>query len=389
LGFLALLHLRRAIRLIRNLTIVRKVGRGEDQSGVIVGSPAQSVPLVYVLDDEAKVRDFVCRVLRDEGFDALQFSCIRSTLKKFMVAPPDFFVLDLSLGQSDAVEVMQHLEHLCYRGKILLISGRDEATLREIQNIGKCRGLSMLPPLRKPFRGDALKARLFADAEVRAINSSRPHKQPPVALDLAEALQMNWLELWYQPKVDLTSMTVSGVEALVRARHPEHGIIAPSVFLPPPNDPLYRPLSLFVIKRAMEDWARLSKSGYPLKLAINIPVSVISAPGFVNLVRAALPKDPLFSGLIIEVTENEAAQDADLLREIANQLKLYNIGISIDDFGAAYSTFTRLLDLPFAEIKLDRSFVSNCGRDAMRSAVCQTVIDLAHRFGAVVCAEGV
>jgi EAL domain-containing protein (putative c-di-GMP-specific phosphodiesterase class I) len=187
----------------------------------------------------------------------------------------------------------------------------------------------------------------------------------------------------------LRSLAVCGVEALVRARHPEHGIIAPSAFLPPPNDPLYRPLSLFVIKRAMEDWVRFSSLAYPLKLAINIPVSVISAPGFVNLVRASLPKDPRFGGLIIEVTENEVAQDADLLREIAHQLSLYNIGISIDDFGAAYSTFARLLDLPFAEIKLDRSFVSNCGQDAMRSAVCQTVIDLAHRFGAVVCAEGV
>jgi EAL domain-containing protein (putative c-di-GMP-specific phosphodiesterase class I) len=247
----------------------------------------------------------------------------------------------------------------------------------------------MLPPLRKPFRKDALKERLVANVEVLEIAARGSDKNPAITIDLAEALRKGWLELWYQPKIDLKSRTICGVEALIRARHPVQGLVPPAGFLPPPNDPLYQPLSLFVIRRAIEDWVRLSALGYPLKFALNIPVSVISAPGFVNLVRASLPKDPSFPGLIIEVTENEAAQDTDLLRQIANQLKLYDVWLSIDDFGAAYSTLSRLLDLPFAEIKLDRSFVSNCGQDEMKAAVCQTVIDLAHRFGALVCAEGV
>ena len=359
---------------------------------VIVRPPTQSVPLAYVLDDEAGIRDFVCRVLRRNGFSAVQFSSIRSMLKTFTVEPPDFLVLDLALGQSDAVEVMQHLEHLSYRGKVLLISGRDEGTLREIQHIGKCRGLAMLPPLRKPFRGGELKERLLANVEMCGSARSSPAENPEnpnVTIDLAEALNKDWLELWYQPKIDLKSLTICGVEALIRARHPVQGIVPPAGFLPPPNDPLYQPLSLLVIRRAIEDWVRFSALGYPLTFAVNIPVSVISAPGFVNLVRASLPKDPLFRGLIIEVTENEVAQDSDLLREVANQLKLYDVWLSIDDFGSAYSTLARLLDLPFAEIKLDRSFVSNCGQNEMKGAVCQTVIDLAHRFGALVCAEGV
>jgi EAL domain-containing protein (putative c-di-GMP-specific phosphodiesterase class I) len=77
------------------------------------------------------------------------------------------------------------------------------------------------------------------------------------------------------------------------------------------------------------------------------------------------------------------------LREIANQLKLYNVGISIDDFGSASASLSRLNDLPFTEVKIDRGFVLGCSSNQLKHSVCQTVIDLAHRFGATVCAEGV
>jgi EAL domain-containing protein (putative c-di-GMP-specific phosphodiesterase class I) len=312
-----------------------------------------------------------------------------SLVEELAIESCEILILDLALGQSDAVEVMQHLDRLSYRGKVLLISGRDEETLREIQHIGTSRGLSMLPPLGKPFRAGELRQRLHADVETREVAPGTAVKNSTVFIDLAEALDKAWLELWYQPKIDLRSLTICGVEALVRARHPEYGIVAPAGFLPPANDPLYLPLSALVIRRAMEDWARFAGRGHPVKFAINIPVSVISAPGFINLVRESLPKNPSFRGLLIEVTENEVVQDTELFREIANQLKLYDVWLSIDDFGSAYSTLSRLLEVPFAEVKLDRVFVSNCGQDALKGVVCQTVIDLAHRFGALVCAEGV
>jgi EAL domain-containing protein (putative c-di-GMP-specific phosphodiesterase class I) len=77
------------------------------------------------------------------------------------------------------------------------------------------------------------------------------------------------------------------------------------------------------------------------------------------------------------------------MREVATQLKLYNAWISLDDFGTAYSSLSRLADLPFIELKLDRSFVFNCAIDKRKHALCQMVVDLARRFGAASCAEGV
>jgi EAL domain-containing protein (putative c-di-GMP-specific phosphodiesterase class I) len=82
-------------------------------------------------------------------------------------------------------------------------------------------------------------------------------------------------------------------------------------------------------------------------------------------------------------------KDATWIHEVSAQLKLLNVSVSIDDFGIAHSSMSRLLELPCTELKLDRSFVSNCVSDPLKHAVCQTIVDLAHRAGNVVCAEGV
>jgi EAL domain-containing protein (putative c-di-GMP-specific phosphodiesterase class I) len=176
---------------------------------------------------------------------------------------------------------------------------------------------------------------------------------------------------------------------LLRARHPERGIVQAGDLLPPTGDPAYQPLSKFVIERAMADWRALAEQGIPLKLAVNIPASVILAPGFIDLIRRSLPAAPDFPGVIIEVTEDEVIRDPDWIREIAAQMKLYNVWISIDDFGSGCASLSRLNDLPFVEVKIDRSFVQDCSSNQIKHALCQTVVDLAHRFGAAVCAEGV
>jgi EAL domain-containing protein (putative c-di-GMP-specific phosphodiesterase class I)/CheY-like chemotaxis protein len=346
----------------------------------------------FVLDDDPRVGATVCTVLEAVGIVPRQFTNPGPFLTELQESPPDIIFLDLSLGQSDAIEVIRLLESSKYKGKLVLISGRDETTLNEITQIGERRGLAMLPPLKKPFRPADIKQRLFSnvtETKHRKVQKSQyDFVTPKIVVPLAEALGSNWLELWYQPKVDLKSFTVCGAEGLIRARHPVHGIIEPARLLPPAGDPEYWPLSRFVVQRAMADWDAFARQGLHPLLSVNAPVSVISMPAFIDLIRLALPTDPAFPGLIVEVTEDEVIKDSAWVREIANQMKLYNVGMSIDDFGSASASLSRLNDLPFTEVKIDRSFVSGCSSNHLKHSVCQTVIDLAHRFGATVCAEG-
>src|SRR6266576_2387915 len=216
-----------------------------------MSSPAENraavktaAPLAYVLDDEQQIGTLVCHVLVACGFAPRQFIAPMPFLAGLKAALPELIVLDLALGQSDAVEMIRHLEILKYPGKVLLISGRDESTLAEITQIGERRGLSMLPPLRKPFRAADLKSRLSAHDNERRSEVSEPRpdvkppKKPPIRVE--EALRNHWLELWYQPKIDLKSLSVCGAEGLLRARHPEHGILFPESILPPAGDQAYR-----------------------------------------------------------------------------------------------------------------------------------------------------
>lgn len=319
-------------------------------------------------------------VLRSSGFTAHQFSVLDEVEEALPRLGPKLIVLDLSLGGSDAVEVIRSLAQARFGGDLLLISGHDGATLEEVQQIGFNRGLNMLEPLRKPFRVNELRERIASTK--REVREERD-------VSLATALENDWLELWYQPKIDLRSMAVCGAEALVRQRHPNYGVVEPSSFLPPPGDAMYRSLTDYVVEQALSDWPVFASNDMKGRLAINVPASILQRPDFVAKLRSHLPADPEFPGLIVEITEDEAISDPELAREIAVQLKLYNIHVSIDDFGSGYSSLARLKELPFVEIKLDRRYVQGCATDRRKRDMCEAVVGLARRFHITSVAEGV
>ncbi len=338
------------------------------------------MPTAFVVDDEPQVRAFVSNVLASSGFTPMQCASSAEVEAALHDVIPQAIILDLSLGDSDAVEVIRILSAMHFQGDILLISGHDETTLEDVHKIGERRGVSMLDPLRKPFRVEQLRERL-----------DTIRRDVPARFDanLDAALRNNWLELWYQPKIDLRSRLVCGAEALIRLRHPTHGLVQPGRFLPAPGDPLYRPLTDFIVERALADWVIFAEHRMTNRLAINVPASVLQRPDFVAHLRRHLPHHPKFPGLIVEITEDEAISDPELAREVAVQLKLYNVHVSIDDFGSGYSSLARLKELPFAEVKLDRSFVTGCAHDKTKRAMCEAVVDLARRFNITSVAEGV
>jgi len=353
--------------------------------GSSLGSLADHVERhAFIVDDEAQIRTFVSNVLVSAGFIAHQFSSgsqVEAALTKWA---PKVIVLDLSLGDTDAVEVIRNLAGARFGGHVLLISGHDSGLLAEVRTIGEQRGLAMLPTLHKPFRVDELRASLSLipkDGDADAVTWA-DH-------GLEAGLKNNWLELWYQPKIDLRSRVICGAEALIRLRHPTEGVMQPTQFLPPPGDTLYSPLTDFIVRRALSDWSMFAERKMTSRLAINVPASVLQRPDFVSNLRRHLPTHPNFPGLIVEITEDEAISDPELAREIAVQLKLYNVLVSIDDFGAGHSSLARLKELPFAEIKLDRRFVHGCADDLRKRSMCEAVIELARRFNIVAVAEGV
>ncbi len=137
------------------------------------------------------------------------------------------------------------------------------------------------------------------------------------------------------------------------------------------------------------DWTMFEEAGFNLQLAINVPVRALFKLPIPRLVAEYRPRSERWPGLIVEVTEDQIVREVALAHEIAAQVRAGGISIAIDEVGAGLSSFAGLPDLPFAELKIDRRFVVHCATDAANAAICQTAVDLAHRFGAAAVAEGI
>lgn len=220
-------------------------------------------------------------------------------------------------------------------------------------------------------------------------SESDPTEAPDYKPVLADVLRRDWFELWYQPKIELKGMRLIGAEGLVRARHPTRGILPPSVFLPgAPEDDILA-LTERVILTALRDWELFAQHGISIKLAVNVPVTAFVKLPLARMLHEARPKSDAWPGLIMEVTEDEALHDLKLANDVADALKEYNCTLAIDDFGAGYSSLARLRQLPFSELKIDRSYVTDCHLDKVNSGLCETIVELAKRFGLKTIAEGI
>lgn len=211
---------------------------------------------------------------------------------------------------------------------------------------------------------------------------------PPLRVEIGEALDHGWLEVWYQPRIDLKRKCLAGAEAQVCMRHPDRGVLMPAEFTCGPEAELAL-LSESTLQAALNNWSLFEEAGFNLTLAVSIPAHVLLDLPIGQLVAKHRPTSDRWPGIILQVAEDELVRDRDLAREIADRLRAAGAKLAIDHFGSRHSSFASLRELPFVELKLDGTFVIDCSTDAANGAICQTAIDLAHRFGAAAAVAGV
>jgi EAL domain-containing protein (putative c-di-GMP-specific phosphodiesterase class I) len=209
------------------------------------------------------------------------------------------------------------------------------------------------------------------------------------AVTLGDVLRRNWFELWYQPKIELRSKRLVGAEALVRARRPDGSLISPGAFLPGAKEDDMLALTERVILTALRDFEDCAAEGASVKLSVNVPVSALVKLPIARMLREHRPAAHNWPGLILEVTEDEILNDLKIANHVADELRALHCELALDDFGAGYSSLARLRQLPFSELKIDRSYVTNCHIDKVNAGLCETIVELAKRFKLVTVAEGI
>jgi EAL domain-containing protein (putative c-di-GMP-specific phosphodiesterase class I) len=240
-------------------------------------------------------------------------------------------------------------------------------------------------PAQEPRRWSGPIEKLGEDERRTLVNSMISEPRPRIEID--EALHQGWFEMWYQPKIDLKRN--AGRRRGAGASGTRNTALLPATTSCPGAPTAARPPHRACAHRHAHQWTMFEEAGFNLHLAINVPVSVLLKLPIPALVDKHRPKSERWPGIILEVTEDQIVREMKAAQSVAEQLRASGIKIAIDDFGAGYSSFSSLRELPFVELKLDHSFVRNCATDATNAAICQTAVDLAHRFGSAAVAEGI
>ncbi|WP_439579763.1 EAL domain-containing response regulator, partial [Elioraea sp.] len=336
-----------------------------------------------VVDDHPEICTLVASQLRKLGI-AAQGMTSKADLVQALDSPhPDLLLLDLSLGESDAVEIFSVLNERGYTGRVVLMSGHSGSVLDHARRIGERAGVEIGGTLRKPFRRRELETVVSALGGPAVV--APPHRSEPVEPGLLRAaLDNGWVEFWFQPKIDLRSDAIAGMEALARIRHPERGVLAPSAFLPPIEDIDLHDLTVAAARAAL---ALCARSGSHLPASINVAGRTILRPGLIEALKAL--GTGVEQRLIIEITETDLIGDLAAAEAFATRAVLHGFSISIDDFGTGYATFERLRHIPFAELKIERAIVHGCAEDEALRKICRAAVELGHGFDAKVVAEGV
>ena len=277
-------------------------------------------------------------------------------------------------------------------------------------------GLAVATVNDRPVDADILLARAEAAVEVARFSQSRnvcqyaapgdadvtkaqptaaPNAAPVEAVrllgQLREAIDREALCLYYQPKYDLQSGGIIGVEALLRWQHPEHGLLGPDRFLPlVRSHGLTSLVNDLVINQALDDLAEWRSQGAEISVAINVFANCLTDIELPDRIAGALEDRRIpATDLTLEITEDFMMGNLGSVQGVLNTLRRDGVRVALDDFGSGYSTLSYLRDLPVDEVKLDRQFVASIVNDERTAEIVHTVVTLAHNLGAGVVAEGV
>ncbi|HSU79471.1 MAG TPA: EAL domain-containing protein, partial [Candidatus Angelobacter sp.] len=213
----------------------------------------------------------------------------------------------------------------------------------------------------------------------------------PLGIHLREAMERKEFRLYYQPKLDLVSRKIKGVEALIRWAHPEKGIISPREFIPVAEETgEIIPIGDWALRTACKQAKEWMEAGLPpMIMAINLSARQFKESDLVQKIQLILDETGLSPDYLeLEITES-MMMDVQKVLQILRDLKRIGVRISLDDFGTGYSSLYHLKEFPIDVIKIDQCFVRNCTRDVKDATIVKTIIAMAHQLNLEVIAEGI
>lgn len=351
---------------------------------------------LLVIDDEQDICELVSDVADMLGFTTEQCSQLSSLSELKLIPMPDILALDLSMPEVDGIEIINHLGTLAVKPQLILMTGFERSVLDGAHKLADRLNVPVLGQLNKPFSIQMLKDLLeqpFVQTRPSGTKlSAKSDAQKFTHSDIARSISNDEFVAYYQPQIDLKTGELHGVEALVRWHHP-NGLIMPDEFLPEiESNQQILPLTESVIQQTMTQMIRWQSLGLtPVQTSINLSAAYLNELNLPNLMLRLLKDHAIPAELItFEITERIGlSNNNQAVLDTLTRLRLKGFYLSIDDFGTGYSSLAQLNQLPFNEIKIDKSFVFHLLSSPISKAIVESSISLARQLNVRCVAEGI
>lgn len=344
------------------------------------GTVAPPRSLSFIVDPDAASAQSLAAVLSASGVDAAIFANGESLAAGLRRSTPELVFLDVTTHGEEAIEALHSMGNGRFVGAVQLVGTPSSPVVDAVRRMGGLHGLDMLEPIAKPLMPGMVR-RVLREQKLIA-----PGQEPLV--DLGEALANDWVEFWYQPKIDLKKRHVAGVESFVRLRHPRLGVLQPADFMAGATDDEMMILSEGALVSALRAASNFARLGISLKFAVNLSAKGLLTLPIAQMVHELGPKHHNWPGLLLDVTEAQIDQNLAEVQAVSRGLTACGALLAVDAFSGEYLSLATLGQLPIAELKLDASLVADCAVDLDRSSTCRTAIAMAHRLGCTTVGDG-
>lgn len=347
---------------------------------------------ILVIDDDCYQCKVLARMLKLLGINHIEIDASAETALHKLKMPNhaiDVVICDLDMPDMDGIEFLRLLgETQNTTCSVMVLSCKMPSILHSVELMAKEYRLNMLGVMEKP-------ATIAAMREMLSRHLTKPsvkrNCQPEIMIDeIINAMEAEEFEPFFQPKVDIQTRRVCGVEALVRWRHPEHGILPPGMFIDAmERNNLMDKLTWSIARQSAEHHRSWRNNGLDILMSINASLNMLIDTHFSNRLLDIVSNhdlEPLH--WIVEVTETIAMTDVAHSLETLSRLRMKGFGLSIDDFGTGYSSLQQLTRVPYSELKIDQAFVTGAAKELSLQSVIESSIHLAKKLGLKVVGEG-
>lgn len=353
---------------------------------------------VLILEDHPFQRRMLGRLLLGFGqVSVVEASTGDEALEAVRRSQPDLVIADLETPGMDGVTFLRMLSQEPSSPRVVLTSAHDPAVLRSVDEMAKMYGLTVLGAIPKPVSLEVLRG-FLATVRVAEGPAGKPGARPTrtqaaahTLEEIGEAIAAGQIRPWFQPKVEVGSGRLAGVEALARWYHPSQGILGAGAIIPPiESTPLIDDLSQSMLTQSLAQLRRWERVGLSVSVSVNLPGGALADTGLADRLSALVRSAGVEPGsLVVEVTETTVSRERALAIETLARLRMAGFGLSLDDYGTGYASMEMLKTMPVTEVKVDRRFVHGASRDPKATAVLASLLELASGLSLSAVAEGV